>query len=335
MIHRTSHAWQPLSWQEELSSLITDPQELITLLKLDTRDMSNAQKACLSFPLRTTRSFVSKMKPGDWNDPLLKQILPTGEELITHQGYSSDPLNEKACNTQKGVIHKYFGRLLMITTPQCAVNCRYCFRREFDYQDNTLSRSQWQDALAYIASNETIEEVILSGGDPLTASDRQIEWLIDALEDIPHVLRLRIHSRLPIVLPQRITQSLCTIFSKTRLQLIMVTHCNHPNEIDDEVKKAIHALSNQQFTLLNQAVLLAQINDHPSTQIALSKHLFTIGVLPYYLHLLDKVSGAAHFDVSETRARQLHNEMRARLPGYLVPKLVKELPGGYAKETLA
>lgn len=335
MIHRTTPTWQTLSWQEQLSSLITDVTQLIAQLELDPH--CNQAKCVIdnAFPLRTTHSFVERMQKGDWNDPLLLQILPIKAENTLAEGFCNDPLSERTCNNNKGIIHKYFGRLLMVTTPQCAVNCRYCFRREFDYKSNTLSRKEWQQALEYIEATPSIDEVILSGGDPLVASDAQLNWLIRALENIPHVQRLRIHSRLPIVLPNRINHEFSRIFENTRLQLIMVTHTNHPNELDSTVHQALKRLTQTNFTLLNQAVLLKGINDKSEIQIELSKKLFKMGVLPYYLHLLDKIQGAAHFDCSVMEAKKLHDAMRSQLPGYLVPKLVREVAGANAKETIA
>ena len=335
MIQRSTQTWQTLRWQDELSSLITDPSQLMTLLELDPNSTTAQQVTASHFPLRTTRSFVERMEKGNWHDPLLQQILPIDAENNIVTGYVNDPLGEQVCNAQRGIIHKYAGRLLMVTTPQCAVNCRYCFRRAFDYKTNTLSRKEWEEALQYIAENDSIEEVILSGGDPLVASDKQITWLVNAIENIPHVMRLRFHSRLPIVLPQRINDDFLHTFKHTRLQLIMVTHSNHPNELDEHVHHALNLLAQQNFTLLNQAVLLKGINDTAAIQIALSKSLFKMGVLPYYLHLLDKIQGAAHFDMPLKTAQELHSNMRANLPGYLVPKLVKEVAGANAKVTIA
>ena len=331
MIHRTIPTWQARSWQDELSQLITEPEALFTALKLDPSHLEAAKRATSLFPLRVTQSFVNRMKLGNINDPLLLQVLPLREEFNRHPGYTTDPLEEADSNPVPGLIHKYHSRVLLIGAPQCAINCRYCFRRHFDYQANTPSRAQWLDALGYIRSTPEIDEVILSGGDPLVTSDRQLAWLIDELAAIPHLQRLRIHSRLPIVLPSRVTPELVNILTSSRLQPVLVVHCNHPQELDSEVESAFELLRNQGITLLNQTVLLKCINNDAETLIQLSKELFKLGVLPYYLHLLDKVEGTTHFDQNERDAKRLHSAMLAHLPGYLVPKLVREDAGATSK----
>ncbi|WP_188149693.1 EF-P beta-lysylation protein EpmB [Teredinibacter waterburyi] len=331
MIHRTIPTWQTRSWQDELSQLITEPEALFTTLKLDLGHLEAAKQAANLFPLRVTQSFLNRMKPGDIADPLLLQVLPLAEEFNQHPDYSADPLEEAESNPVPGLIHKYRSRVLLIGAPQCAINCRYCFRRHFDYQANSPSRAQWLDALSYIRSTQDIDEVILSGGDPLVISDRQLAWLIDELSAIPHLQRLRIHSRLPIVLPSRVTPELVNILTSSRLQPVLVVHCNHPQELDSEVGAAFALLRNQGITLLNQTVLLKGINNVAETLIQLSKELFKLGVLPYYLHLLDKVEGTTHFDQNERDAKGLHMAMLAHLPGYLVPKLVREEAGATSK----
>lgn len=331
MIQRTIPTWQSVSWQEELSSLITDPAELLKQLELPESLLEDAIKANKLFPLRVTQSYLSRIKRGDINDPLLKQIMPLGEELSSPSNYITDPLAEQSFNPAPGVIHKYHGRVLLISASQCAINCRYCFRRHFDYQANTPSRAEWQEALDYIASNETIDEVILSGGDPLAVSDKQLSWLITQIEAIKHVSRLRIHTRLPVVLPNRITSELVASLASSRLQCVIVVHVNHAAEIDEHVEKKLILLKNANITLLNQSVLLKGVNDSASCLVSLSKQLFRCGILPYYLHLLDKVTGAAHFDVDESSAIALQADLLAALPGYLVPKLVREVPNAASK----
>lgn len=331
MIQRTIPTWQSISWQEELSSLITDPAELLDRLELPKSLLESAQKANKLFPLRVTQSYASRIKPGDIDDPLLKQVLPLGAELTSPASYTADPLAEQSFNPAPGVIHKYHGRVLLISASQCAINCRYCFRRHFDYQANTPSRAEWQEALRYIADNESIDEVILSGGDPLAVSDKQMQWLVDQIAAIPHVTRLRIHTRLPVVLPNRITSELVDTLVKTRLQCVIVVHVNHAAEIDEHVHNRLKILKKANITLLNQSVLLKGVNDSASCLVSLSKRLFSCGILPYYLHLLDKVTGAAHFDVDEASAIALHNHLLAALPGYLVPKLVREVPNAASK----
>ncbi len=272
------------------------------------------------------------MRPGDPRDPLLLQVLSSAREMADTAGYSRDPVGESgATNPRRGIMHKYHGRVLLIVSGGCAVNCRYCFRRHFPYNENQNSRQQWHEALDYIRADSSIEEVILSGGDPLVATDEQLQQLVEQIGAIAHVQRLRIHSRLPVVIPARITEPLLDAITHARLQTIMVIHCNHAREIDESVAVALAALRRRDITLLNQAVLLAGINDSLEAQLALCQRLFATGTLPYYLHLLDKVQGAAHFDVPESKARLLLAELAARLPGYLVPKLVREIAGADSK----
>ncbi len=315
---------QSESWQQALANVIREPRELFELLALDLTQLPAALSAASEFPLMVPRSFVARMEPANWHDPLLQQVLPLGEELGFQPGFSHDPLAEADNNPQPGLIHKYHGRVLLIVSGGCAINCRYCFRRHFPYQANNPSRAQWQQTLDYIASDASISEVILSGGDPLVASDRFLAELVSNIAQIPHVKRLRIHSRLPVVIPQRITDDCLRWLSDSRLQSIMVIHCNHANELDASVQAALAKLTAAGVTLLNQSVLLAGVNDNEAALTTLSETLLEQGVLPYYLHLLDKVQGAAHYEVDESRAKQLVRHLMAHLPGYLVPKLVRE-----------
>lgn len=331
MIPRTIPTWQSKTWQDELSDLITQPEELLTLLNLNPALLADAKRAASLFPLRVTRSYVARMAKSDPADPLLRQVLPLAEELVSTPNYSTDPLGESHFNPVPGLIHKYHGRVLLITTPQCAINCRYCFRRHFDYSANAPSRVQWQQALKYIDADSQLEEVILSGGDPLVASDKQLTWLVDQLSRIEHVKRLRIHTRLPIVLPARITQKLITALQQPTLQTVMVIHANHAQEIDNQVNTALAMLKQGGITTLNQSVLLKGVNDSANKLAILSKVLFQQGVLPYYLHLLDTVEGAAGFAVDLGRAKAIYSELLTMLPGYLVPKLVREEPGAKSK----
>ena len=325
---------QQAPWQELLSNTVSDPEELFQLLELPPQQLEAARAACRDFPLRVPRPYLERIAKGDINDPLLKQVLPLGDELLAAPGYSHDPLAENQANPAPGLIHKYCGRVLLIVSPVCAINCRYCFRRHFPYDDNRPSRAQWQQALDYIAADDSIDEVIYSGGDPLAASDRQLAWLTEQVAAIPHIQRLRVHTRLPVVIPQRITDSCLQWLSGTRLNPVMVIHSNHANEIDSAVADAMARLKDAGVTLLNQTVLLRGINDNQDTLASLSQRLFEAGVLPYYLHLLDKVQGAAHFAVSEQRAKQLAAQLLSRLPGYLVPKLVREDAGFTSKTPL-
>ncbi|MDM3872444.1 EF-P beta-lysylation protein EpmB [Porticoccus sp. W117] len=334
MIPRTQLVLEPTPWQQELSNCIADPEQLFALLQLPHEQLDAARAACRDFPLRVPHPYLKRIAKGDLDDPLLKQILPLGDELIAAPGYNTDPVGESQTNPAPGLIHKYRGRVLLIVSPACAINCRYCFRRHFPYQDNKPSRAQWQQALDYIAGDSTIDEVIYSGGDPLAASDRQLAWLTEQVAAIPHIQRLRVHTRLPVVIPQRVTSECLDWLTNHRLQPVVVIHSNHGNEIDSAVASAMARLKEAGVTLLNQAVLLGGINDNSDTLADLSQRLFEVGVLPYYLHVLDKVQGAAHFAVSEERARQLAAELLTRLPGYLVPKLVREDAGCLSKTPL-
>ncbi|WP_299582257.1 EF-P beta-lysylation protein EpmB [uncultured Microbulbifer sp.] len=321
-------------WQDELSDLVTDPEELIQLLQLDRAQLPWALRASEKFVLRVPRPFIRRMRSADPNDPLLLQVLPGAAELEAVPGFSADPLQEAEANPLPGVVHKYHGRLLFITAGQCAVNCRYCFRREFPYGDNHLNRQQWSMALDYVRARTELREVILSGGDPLVLGDRQLGWLAGELAQVPHLNTLRIHSRVPIVAPSRITDELLSWFSQSRLKPVLVLHCNHANEIDKEVRAGLVRLRDAGVTLLNQAVLLRGVNDSCSALEVLSETLFDAGVLPYYLHQLDRVNGAAHFEVDDSEALQLIAQLRQRMPGYLVPKLVREVPGVTSKSPL-
>lgn len=314
-------------WQEQLVSAITSPEHLLDILQLDRKLLPPALKANQAFALKVPHSFVARMEPGNPEDPLLKQVLPIGKECIQVAGYGLDPLAEQSQTPTDGVIHKYHGRLLLIVSGACAINCRFCFRRHFPYQDNSLGGESWQKALDYIRSDTSIREVIFSGGDPLATSDKRLKKMACELSNINHLETLRIHTRLPVVIPQRITEAMLDWFTSHRLKPVMVIHCNHAREINPELRKAMHTLRNAGVTLLNQTVLLQGINDNGSVLADLCYKLFDAGVLPYYLHLLDPVHGAAHFDVSEAHAKSLVEDVKASCPGYLVPRLVREIPG--------
>ena len=315
--------------------MIRDPQQLFERLQLNPEERPDLSAALQSFPLRVTEAFVAKMQPGNWQDPLLLQILPQQTETRALQGYSDDPLDEAKTNPVPGLIHKYHGRVLLITSPACAIHCRYCFRRNFPYNDNRPSLAEWQQAIDYISGRPEISEVILSGGDPLSLPDDYLASLRDRLAAIEHVTTLRLHTRMPLVLPARITDTLLHSLSHPRLHTVIVIHSNHANELDAHSKTALLALKHQGFTLLNQSVLLRNINDNADTLLALSRRLFDCGVLPYYLHVLDKVNGASHFERSDKDAVALAEALLAQLPGYLVPKLVREEPGALSKRPLA
>ena len=323
------------TWQQALAGSIRDPKELFELLELDMKQLPAAIQADKKFPLRVPRAFVRRILKRDWDDPLLRQILPVSQELDFQSGYTTDPLGEKNTNSLPGLIHKYHGRVLLIVSGGCAINCRYCFRRHFPYAENNPGRQQWPDTLEYIANDNSISEVIFSGGDPLAASNSLLAGLVKQLEEIPHVKTLRIHTRMPIMIPQRIDDECLSWLTKGRLNPVMVVHCNHPNELDEDTGIALSKLKNAGVTVLNQSVLLAGVNDDARILRNLSERLFDFGVLPYYLHLLDKVEGAAHFDVDEDTAAAIVRELLATLPGYLVPKLVKEYAGAKSKTPIS
>jgi EF-P beta-lysylation protein EpmB len=266
---------------------------------------------------------------------LLRQVLPLAEELEAVRGYGPDPVGDHAAMRAPGVLQKYRGRVLLTATGACAVHCRYCFRREFPYGEANAAADHWRAAVEHVAADTSIEEVILSGGDPLTLSDRRLGECIERLVAIHHVKRLRIHSRLPVVLPERVTAGLCNALTGTRLHIAMVTHANHAQELDGSVQSACARLRDCDTVLLNQSVLLRGVNDRVEVLRELSGRLFEIGVLPYYLHLLDRVNGAAHFDVPEPQAARLVRALQAAVPGYLVPRLVRETPGAPGKTPIA
>lgn len=334
MIHGSLAPVESVSWQSLLSRSITDPEHLLRRLELDPALLAGARAGAADFPLRVPEPFVERMHKSDPNDPLLRQVLPLGEELLEHPDYVLDPLGEQHTNTRAGIIHKYHGRLLLIVSGGCAVNCRYCFRRHFPYGDNNLSTEQWQQALDYIRGDQSISEVIYSGGDPLAASDKRLAWLTREIAAIPHVRRLRVHTRLPVVIPQRVTSELIDALCGTRLPVVMVLHSNHANEFDAALGNAVLRLRQAGITLLNQTVLLRGVNDSLETLISLSETLGDHGILPYYLHVLDHVKGAQHFHVDDGAAMGLAAEMLARLPGFLVPRLVREVAGETSKTPL-
>jgi EF-P beta-lysylation protein EpmB len=314
-------------WQALLRQAITDPAELLHALALGPEWLQPARRAAATFGLKVPRGFVARMRKGDPVDPLLLQVLPLHAELEHTPGYVGDPVGDLASTQGAGVLHKYDGRALLITTGACAVHCRYCFRREFPYAGHLAAATHWQPALQALAADDSIHEIILSGGDPLSLADHKLQALTDGLRTIRHIRRLRIHTRHPIVLPERIDAPFLQWLRALPWPVVIVVHANHANEIDVRVEQALRDLTTAGATLLNQSVLLKRINDTPDAHIALSEKLFTAGVLPCYLHLLDPVRGAAHFDVDAPTAAHLMRAIATRLPGYLVPRLVREHPG--------
>lgn len=321
------------SWQQALKDAIRDPIELCRVLKLPCE--SRAVRAARSFPLLAPRGFVARMRPGDPADPLLLQVLPLIEEDAEVLGYTFDPLQEGVALGAPGLLQKYSGRALMVTTGACAVHCRYCFRRHFPYQESSSLAAGWEQALDRIAADASIREVLLSGGDPLMLVDETLAGLANALAAIDHLQRLRIHTRLPVVVPERVCDSLLDWLCGTRLRPIVVVHINHPAEIDDTVARALGRLRRAGVPLMNQAVLLKGVNDNSQVLIDLSERLIDLAVMPYYLHQLDRVAGAAHFSVPEETGVDIIGRMRARLPGYGVPRYVRETPGEPGKVVLA
>lgn len=312
------------NWQTQLSDAITSVDELLTLL--DVASLREQIYLSAHFELRVPRAFVQKMLVGDANDPLLRQVLPDRREQIAVPGYINDPLAEDEHNPIKGLLHKYQSRVLLTVTGACAIHCRYCFRQHFDYQSNIPTTDAQQAIIDYIVAHPEINEVILSGGDPLSVSNRRLFIWLDLLEAIPQLTTIRLHTRLPVVIPERLDTALLDRLARSRCQIVMVIHCNHANEIDETTAQHLQRTRAAGITLLNQTVLLTGINDNVETQVALSQRLFTVGVLPYYLHLLDKVAGGAHFDIEQDAAIDLYWSLLTVLPGYLVPKLVSELP---------
>lgn len=320
-----------IKWQTALKEAFTDPISLLEYLKIKPENLEiKNYTATQNFPLLVPKSFAARMTPGDPNDPLLLQVLTQNIELTKQLGFLEDPVEDKASNPIPGLIHKYHNRVL-VTLGACAIHCRYCFRRHFPYQENTPGGDHWEAILTYIKNNTAINEVILSGGDPLVTKDRALAKKISDLQRIPHLKRLRFHTRIPIALPERITTELLNTLKKSELPIIMAIHTNHPREIDAQVKVALKKLSEAGILLISQTVLLKNINDNADTLVELSEALFAAGVMPYYLHLLDKVQGAAHFDTPEAEAKAILWEAAQKLSGYLVPKLVKEVPGEKAK----
>ncbi len=335
MIPATPQARQTSSWQRELASAVTDPFELVALLGLPRALAERAAAAGSAFPLRVPRGFVARMRHGDPADPLLRQVLPLPDEDLAAAGYVADPLQEAQARRAPGLLQKYRGRALLVATGACAVHCRYCFRREFPYAEQVGDLGRWRESLRYIAADPGITEVILSGGDPLSLSDARLAALADELARIPHVATLRIHTRQPIVLPERVDAGLLGWLRGLPWRVVIVVHANHPNEIDAPVAAALQTLRATGATLLNQSVLLAGVNDEPATLAALSRTLHAAGTLPYYLHMPDAVAGTAHFAVTERTAVAILDRLARELPGYLVPRLVRETPGEEAKSVLA
>jgi EF-P beta-lysylation protein EpmB len=317
-------------WHREMAQAVTDPAELLRLLDLPPALLPAAQAAAHTFKLRVPRGFIALMERGNPQDPLLRQVWPISEELLEVQGFSDDPVGDKAALRTPGLLNKYRGRALIIASSACAVHCRYCFRRSFPYSQHQASRDHWRQILAVLRGDTELREVILSGGDPLALDDARLQELFTALAAIPHLRRLRIHTRLPVMIPERITPALVEMLRCNRLMPVVVLHINHPRELAESTRRALRRLQ-PVATLLNQSVLLRGVNDDLGVLSCLSEGLFDSGILPYYIHLLDRVCGAAHFEVEHKVARDLILALRDHLPGYLVPRLAREERGAAAK----
>ena len=318
-----------VNWQDILATGFSSAKDLLDFLQLS--EVPSCNKSEQEFVTRVPLGFAKRMQVGNPNDPLLLQVLAKPEEQLVAKDYSKDPLLERQKNPLAGLIHKYHGRVLLTVTGACAINCRFCFRRHFPYSENNPGRAGWQQTFAYIKNNPDIHEVILSGGDPLLAPDSLLEYLITEISKISHVNTLRIHTRIPVVLPERINSSLLAILASMRLNLVVVLHCNHPQELNADVAKACGALKGVGAHLLNQAVFLRGVNADLVTLESLSHKLFAYNVLPYYLHLLDKTQGTQHFAIPNSRALAIYKELQGKLSGYLLPKLVTEEPGKLSK----
>ncbi|MEX0701590.1 MAG: EF-P beta-lysylation protein EpmB [Planctomycetales bacterium] len=322
------------NWHRSLAAAVRDPDVLIDRLGLPDALRPAARQAVESFPLLVPESYLARMTPGDPGDPLLLQVLPLADELRTVPGFTSDPVGDADAREAPGLLHKYEGRMLLVATGACAVHCRYCFRRHYPYGDEPRRLDDWEPAMQAIAEDASVREVILSGGDPLILADSRLAALIGRLDAVPHLRRLRIHSRLPIVLPDRVTSDLLDLLTASRLQPIVVVHANHSQELVADCAEAVRRIVRAGVPTLNQAVLLRGINDSAAIQSALCERLVDLGAMPYYLHQLDRVAGAAHFEVSPEEGLAIIAELRDRLPGYAVPRYVRELPGATSKSPI-
>jgi len=332
MIPLSDNGWQGQSWQEILANSVTTVRELADLLGFEEETLDLDTNP--SFPLLVPHPYLARIEKHNSQDPLLLQILPTKRESVEQSGFLLDPLQEGSTIIESGLLSKYHGRALVLVSGSCAINCRFCFRRHFPYAEHRPDKDDWQSIFEFIKRDVSINEIILSGGDPLVINDQRLAWISENLAAIPHLARLRIHTRLPIAIPQRVCASLLNWLAQPSLQIIMVIHCNHPQELDDSVGRSMLQLRRAGVILLNQSVLLKDINDDANVIVALSEKLFESGIHPYYLHMLDRVQGTGHFEVADKSAMEIYQQVRSRLPGYLVPRLVREVPGADAKVSM-
>lgn len=322
------------NWHRSLAAAVRDPDELVTRLQLGDELRAGAISAAKLFPLLVPESYLARMQPGDRRDPLLLQVLPLDAEHVSAAGYVADAVGDLHARKAPGLLHKYAGRALLVTTGACAVHCRYCFRRSYPYGDEPRRLDDWEPAFAALEADPSIHEVLLSGGDPLMLTDARLRTMIERLVQIPHLRRLRVHTRLPIVLPDRVTPDLLELLRGSRLTCFVVVHANHANELVADCAESLRSIVRAGIPVLNQAVLLAGVNDTTAAQCALCERLVDLGVLPYYLHQLDRVVGTAQFDVPVETGRGILEELRRLLPGYAVPRYVREIAGEAHKTSL-
>jgi EF-P beta-lysylation protein EpmB len=318
------------SWQRELSAAYRNVDELLAALDLQRPDLVAAGMTLgpnSEFPLLVPDSFLQRMRPGDPHDPLLLQVLPQAVEKVAADGFVTDAVHDQAARRASGMLQKYHGRVLLMASGSCAVHCRYCFRREYPYSHEPHRLPDWEPAVAEIAADSSVSEVIFSGGDPWMLNDGRLAELCRRVDTISHIERIRFHTRLPIVLPSRVTTSLIELLQSLRAQAIVVVHANHAHELDGDCAVALGRLVRSGGPVLNQSVLLRGVNDSVVALEELSRALTKTGIMPYYLHQLDRVSGTSHFEVSVQRGQQLIRELQQRLPGYAVPRYVQEIPG--------
>ena len=330
---------EPVSWQLAMKRAIRSGSELRKTVGLPpdpAEDLDAAGKLAgeRDFPTFAPLEYISRIRPGDAEDPLLRQILPVTDEQTEKSGFGADPVGDLNSLVSPGVLHKYEGRALILTTAACGIHCRYCFRREFPYREAGSRQNDWLPSIEYIEQHPDIEEVILSGGDPLTTSDEKFQELMSALEKIHHLKRLRIHSRMPVVIPQRVTGQLLDMLSSSRLATWMVIHANHPHELSDSVLSGMGAMIDAGIPVLNQSVLLRGVNDRSETLIELCRLLVNHRIQPYYLHQLDRVRGATHFEVPIETGMKIIEDLRSELPGFAVPQYVVEKPGEKSKSPI-
>ncbi|WP_295163967.1 EF-P beta-lysylation protein EpmB [uncultured Buchnera sp.] len=310
------------SWLYEISNSIIEPKKLLKFLHLEQHPKYYDAESRKLFPFRVPYSFASRMRKKDPEDPLLLQVITNNQEFLNNLEFNEDPIKERKNIVLPGLLHKYKDRVLWMLKTNCAINCRYCFRKHFPYETNKGNKKNWMKILHYISQNIQLNEVILSGGDPLMAKDHELLWIITCLSRIKHIKRLRIHTRLPVVIPNRITSDLCQIFFNSTLKIIIVTHINHPQEINKQLSDSLLKLKESNVILLNQSVLLKNINDDAIVLAELSNLLCENNIIPYYLHILDKVKGTSHFLVSNKKAKSIISDLMKMVSGFLVPRLV-------------